>query len=446
MNYADARQVMTALERHGYQSTANQEDADVIILETCTVRQQAEDKAYNKLLSLKPLKQRAAPPTIAVMGCLVGVRGNQTLRKRFPYVDLFMPPHTDGSPLLSHLNQTDAQTLEASADSQRHAWQDGEVILPLEQRGALVSAPVSVVYGCSHACSFCIIPFRRGIEKSRSMGEIVAESRSLARQGVKEVTLLGQIVDRYGKDIPDGPDLSELLRLAHQIDGLERIRFLTSHPNWMTPKLLETVADLPKVMPHIEVPAQSGDDEVLRNMKRGYSAEQYRDLVGQIRQIIPDAAVHGDIIVGFPGETEEQFQNTYDMLAELRLDKIHLARYSPRPGTVSARRMEDDVPDQVKRERFHRIDQLQKEVTQEINSRFLGEEVDVLVEGLHKGRWRGRNRQNKLIFFDDEGDWQGKMARVSISWAGAYSMSGELGEKREGLASSGEAISLTSIG
>lgn len=425
MNYADARQVASALERQGYQSTEQAAEADVIVLETCVVRQQSEDKAYNKLHTLTPLKQENPGLTIAVMGCLVGVKGNEILQQRFPLVDVFMPPHTDGSPLISHLHQTDALIIEQEATARQHAWQDGEVILPQEQRKALVSAPVSVVYGCSHACTFCIIPYRRGVERSRPVGEIVAEVRSLVRQGVKEVMLLGQIVDRYGKDVPDGPDLADLLHVVHDVDGLARIRFLTSHPNWMTEKLLRTVAELPKVMPQIEVPVQAGDDEVLANMKRGYTAQQYRDLVRKIRDIVPDVAIHGDIIVGFPGETEAQFQHTYDLLEELRLDKLHLARYSPREGTVSARRMADDVPDKAKRARFHHLEALQREVSQEKMKAFLGKTVDVLVEARHKGRWRGRNPQNKLVFFDDERDLQGRLIPVHITWAGPYSMSGE---------------------
>lgn len=429
MNYADARQVASALERNGYQSTERAEEADVIVLETCVVRQQSEDKAYNKLHALTPMKRDNPDLTIAVMGCLVGVKGNDILRQRFPVVDVFMPPHSDGSPLISHLHQTDAISIEQEATARQHAWQDGEVILPLEQREALVSAPVSVVYGCSHACTFCIIPYRRGVERSRPVGEIVAEVRSLVRQGVKEVVLLGQIVDRYGKDVPDGPDLADLLRVVSDVEGLERIRFLTSHPNWMTDKLLHAVAALPKVMPQIEVPVQAGDDDVLASMKRGYTAQQYRDLVHKIRDIVPDVAIHGDIIVGFPGETEAQFQRTYDLLADLRLDKIHLARYSPREGTVSARRMVDDVPDEAKRDRFHRLEVLQREVSQEKMKVYLGETVEVLVEERHKGRWRGRNPQNKLVFFDDEQDLRGQLVSVRVTWAGPYSMSGERADR-----------------
>ena len=210
-------------------------------------------------------------------------------------------------------------------------------------RGRQVSAFIPIVYGCSYACTFCIIPYKRGVERSRPPEEILAEARSLVAQGVREITLLGQIVDRYGKDQPEFPTLAGLLRRLHEIEGLERLRFLTSHPNYMTDELLDLVGDLPKVMPHIEVPVQAGDDEVLANMHRGYTVEQYRRLVEKLRRRIPGVSIATDIIVGFPGETEEQFQHTYDLLAELKLDVAHLARYSSRPGTVATRRMEDNV-------------------------------------------------------------------------------------------------------
>ena len=290
------------------------------------------------------------------------------------------------------------------------------------------AAHVPIVYGCSHACTFCIIPFRRGVERSRPLDEIVAEVEGLVAQGVREVTLLGQIVDRYGKDFEgQKPDLADLFRAVHEVDGLWRIRFLTSHPSYMTDRILRAVAELPKVCEQIEVPVQSGDDDVLADMKRGYTREDYRRLVGHIREVIPNTAVHTDIIVGFPGETAEQFQRTYDLLAELKLDKAHLAMYSPRPGTVSARRMDDDVPPEEKKRRWDALDALQAQVVGEINRRSLGETVEVLVEDRHKnGRWRGRTRTNKLVFFADEADWRGKLAHVRISWAGPWSMIGEV--------------------
>jgi tRNA-2-methylthio-N6-dimethylallyladenosine synthase len=257
------------------------------------------------------------------------------------------------------------------------------------------------------------------------VGEIAAEVRSLVSQGVKEVVLLGQIVDRYGCDVPDGPDMADLLRVINGVEGLQRIRFLTSHPNYMSDRILHAVADLPKVMPHIEVPIQAGDDEVLRAMKREYSRDDYRRLVHRIRQVIPDVAINTDVIVGFAGETESQFQKTVDILAELELDKIHLARYSPRPGTVSARRLEDDVPEEEKRRRFQVVEQLNKEISQRKMARWYGQTVEVLVEGLHKDRWRGRSPQNKLVFFDDPRDLKGQLVQVKITHAGPWSMSGQ---------------------
>ncbi len=424
MNYADARRVATELEKLGYRANPNMDDADVIILQTCTVRQQSEDKAYGKLQNLKALKRKNPDKTVAVMGCVVGVRGNEHLSKTFPFVDVFMEPSTDGIPLVNHLTQGEDQLLEQEETAKRHAYVDGEVILPPDQRGQLVSAPVAIVYGCSHACSFCIIPQKRGIERTRPIGEIAAEVRSLVAQGVKEVLLLGQIVDRYGYDVPDGPDLADLLHVINDIDGLERIRFLTSHPNYMTDKILQAVADLPKVMPQIEVPIQAGNNEVLVNMKRGYTREDYRDLVHRIRRFVPEAAINCDIIVGFPGETEAQFQDTYDLLAELELDKIHLARYSPRPGTVSERRMEDDVSDAEKRRRFHLIEDLHKQISKKKMRSYLDQTVEVLVEDLHKDRWRGRSPQGKLVFFSDPRDLKGEVVRVKINHTGPWSMSG----------------------
>jgi tRNA-2-methylthio-N6-dimethylallyladenosine synthase len=263
------------------------------------------------------------------------------------------------------------------------------------------------------------------------VGDIVAEIRSLAAQGVKEVTLLGQIVDRYGKDVPDGPNLAALLRVVHEIDGIERIRFLTSHPNYFSDELMETVAELPKVMPHIEVPIQAGDDEVLANMKRGYSQKDYRILVEKIRAKIPGCSIATDIIVGFPGETDEQFLETYRVLEDLRLDVAHLARYSSREGTVATRRMQDDVSDAEKMRRFRMLEQLQETIVDEINQRYLGQTVEVLFEQKVKGRWKGRTPTNKLVFIEADEDLKGKLVQVTITWAGPWSMQGRRLEARE---------------
>ncbi|WP_298004067.1 MULTISPECIES: tRNA (N6-isopentenyl adenosine(37)-C2)-methylthiotransferase MiaB [Anaerolinea] len=425
MNVADSQRVASALEHLGYSVTPRPEEADVIVLNTCVVRQSAEDKAYGRLNSLRPLKEKNPHLVINLMGCLVGIRNNDALRKRFPFVDVFSPP-SDPSPLVAFLTQSEVRAMEESATATRYAYMDGDLVLPEAERGKLVSAHIPVVYGCSHACTYCIIPYRRGIERSRPPEDILAEARALVRQGVKEITLLGQIVDRYGKDNPDYPTLAGLLIRLNEMDGLERIRFLTSHPNWMTDELLDAVASLPKVMPHIEVPVQAGDDTVLENMKRGYTADQYRALIARIRERIPGVSIATDIIVGFPGETEEQFMNTYRLLEELRLDVAHLARYSPRPGTVSARRMKDDVPAGEKMRRFRMLEELQERIAGEINARYLGETVPVLFEEKVKQRWKGRTPTNKLVFVESEEDLRGHIRDVHITWTGPWSMIGSL--------------------
>ncbi len=434
MNVADSQRVASALERLGYQATRLPEEADVIVLNTCVVRQSAEDKAVGRLSSLRPLKDRRPELVINLMGCLVGVKGAERLRKRFPFVDVFSPP-SDPGPLVSYLTEAETRELVNEETQARFSLMDGDLLLPDHERGNLVSAHVPIVYGCSHACTFCIIPYRRGVERSRSVGEIVGEVRALVAQGVKEVTLLGQIVDRYGKDIPDGPDLAALLHIIHEVEGLERIRFLTSHPNWMNDDLLAAVADLPKVCPHIEVPVQAGDDEVLANMHRGYRVSEYRQLVEKIRARIPGVSIATDIIVGFPGETEAQYQKTYELLAELKLDVAHLARYSPRPGTVADRRLPDDVPDEEKWRRFRLLEALQEGIAGEINNRYFGEPVPILFENKIRGRWRGRTPTNKLVFVESEQDLRGQLRTAVITWTGPWSMQGRLLDEKINLAS-----------
>jgi tRNA-2-methylthio-N6-dimethylallyladenosine synthase len=474
MNEADSGRVAAELDRRGYTLAEDPKDAEVIVLNTCVVRQSAEDRAVGRLWSLKPLKDRDQDRIIALMGCMVGIRPNRSLVERFPFVDVFMPP-SDPSPLLnlldSHAVEAEARTLEKELTQERHSQQDmfspeasaiglirdpdqssaesaqlfdahevqedkpasprpeiPQSIRHLSLQGVTpVTANVPVVYGCSHACTFCIIPLRRGGERSRALNEIVAEVRDLVRQGVREVTLLGQIVDRYGKDFPgERPDLADLLRAVHDVRELRRIRFLTSHPNYLNDRILAAVAELPKVCEQIEIPVQAGSNVILDRMRRGYSREDYCGLVNHIRTRIPNAAIHTDVIVGFPGETHGEFLETYDLLAKLRLDKAHLAMYSPRPGTVSARHLSDNVPGEEKKQRWETLDRLQAEVVGEINRRLVGETVEVLVEDLYKGKWRGRTRTNKLVFFQDSGEWRGRSCDVQITWAGPWSMLGTL--------------------
>ena len=425
MNVADSQRVGSSLEHLGYTLTETIEEADVIVLNTCVVRQSAEDKAMGRVSSLAPLKKKNPNLVINLMGCMVGVRGAEKLKAKLPYVDVFSPP-SDPGPLISHLTQGEIQSLEDAETTRRFLTMDEELVLPVAERGKLVMAHVPIVYGCSHACTFCIIPYKRGIERSRPVGDIVSEVRSLAKQGVKEITLLGQIVDRYGKDIPDGPKLADLLRIIHEVEGIERIRFLTSHPNYFDDDLINAIAELPRVMPHIELPIQAGDDTVLENMKRGYTQQQFRDLVAKIRARIPDCSIATDIIVGFPGETEEQFMETHRVLSDLKLDVAHLARYSIREGTVATRRMVDDVPEEEKMRRLHMLDDLQEQIVGEINKKYLGQTVDVLFEENVKGRWKGRTPTNKLVFVQSNEDLRGKLLPVTITWTGSWSMQANL--------------------
>lgn len=445
MNTADSQRLGSALERLGFGWSERAEDADVVVLNTCVVRQQAEDKIYGRLGSLRTIKATRPDMVIGLMGCLVGPRPSKDLVRRFPEVDVFIPP-SETAPLTDLLRaralDAAARQVEEGALATRWTIQDaggdatdeptipgdapdtGGIILPRHERGSLVSAHVPVIHGCSWVCTFCIIPSRRGPERSRTDAEIEAHVRSLVEQGVREVTLLGQIVDRYGHDRGEVDGLPRLLKRLDAVDGLERIRFLTSHPNFMTDALLDAVAELPKVMEHIEVPIQAGDDDVLLRMKRGYTADDYRRLVERIRRRIPGAAIHTDIIVGFAGETEAQFQKTYDILEELELDKSHIAKFSSRPGTVAAKLMADDVTDAEKERRRAALDALQERICTAINARHLGRTFEVLVEGRQNDRWRARTRTNKLVFFDDPRPLLGRLVDVEIGWTGPWSMIG----------------------
>lgn len=482
MNTADSQRLASELERLGYAWTAELEDADVVVLNTCVVRQQAEDRIYGRLGSLRPIKAARPDTVVALMGCLIGHKPPAALARRFPEVDVFIPP-SETRPLTDYLRaravDAAAREIDAAQVSRRWDVQDavelggvielgdigpsddfgriggidhsgasvrpGDLLLPSHERGRLTSAHVPIVYGCNWVCTFCIIPSRRGPERSRPAEEIEAHVRSLVDQGVREVTLLGQIVDRYGYDWGARDALPRLLERLNGIDGLARIRFLTSHPNFMTDDLLDTVAALPKVMEHIEVPVQAGDDEVLTRMKRGYTVDDYRRLVERIRARIPNVAIHTDIIVGFCGETEAQFQGTFDLLAELKLDKAHIAKFSTRPGTVAAKLLVDDVPAVEKERRRKALDELQQTVCAEITARQLGRTVEVLVERQEGARWQGRTRTNKLVFFEDPRPLAGQLVDVEITWTGPWSMIGQTAGTAPARAAEREIIELVAV-
>ena len=425
MNVADSQRLASALEAIGYEASEKPENADVVVLNTCMVRQSAEDRALGRLGSLKPAKKKNPDMIIALMGCMVGYKDPKPLRKKLPWVDVFAPP-SNPKPIVDYILSRQIAAETNAKGTAGFEWKSGEILLPKMQQGRAVSAYVPIVYGCSHACAYCIIPYKRGAERSRDPEEILLHARSLAAQGVKEITLLGQIIDRYGLDRPDYPKLPELLRRIHDIEGLERIRFLTSHPNWMTDELLKTVAELPKVMSHIEVPAQSGSDAVLESMRRGYTDAQYRDLIAKIRDTIPNVSIGTDIIVGFCGETEAQFEETVRHLSDLKLNVVHLARYSPRTGTLSERTMPDDVSEEEKWRRFRVIEKLQEDIAAEYHEKLSGQTVKVMFEEKKHRRWLGRTENMDLVFADSDEDLTGQILPVKINWTSPWTMGGEL--------------------
>jgi tRNA-2-methylthio-N6-dimethylallyladenosine synthase len=285
------------------------------------------------------------------------------------------------------------------------------------------TAYVPVVHGCNKFCTYCIVPYRRGREKSRKPDEIVREVAYLAAHGVREVTLLGQTVEAYGHDLHGQPDLGDLMREISGLERLERIRFLTSYPRDMTPRILEAVAALPKVMECFSLPVQAGSDAVLDSMRRGYTKHQYRARVAEVRALMPGAGITTDVIVGYPGETDADFEETCDLLEELRFDKVHVAAYSPRPGTIAWRKMEDDVPAEVKSERLHRVEEIEARISQEINERYVGTAQQILVEGVRGSQPFGRTRTGKLVHLDVPAR-AGSIVDVLIEHAGPFSLRG----------------------
>jgi tRNA-2-methylthio-N6-dimethylallyladenosine synthase len=357
---------------------------------------------------------------LALTGCMV-TEDQTTLRRRFPMVDMFFKPSAVNDFLVG-LPDNSAPDLGEYGVALAL-----EGLLPTAQAGG-IAAYIPIIYGCNKTCTYCIVPFRRGKERSRTIEDIAAEVQRLVGQGVREVTLLGQNVDTYGHDLPERTDLAALLERLNEIEDMWRIRFLTSHPKDMAQNLVEAVARLPKAMEHINLPVQAGDDEVIKRMKRRYTLRYYRDLIRRIRESIDNVTLATDIIVGFPGETHDQFMHTMDLLEEIRFDKVHVAAYSPRPGTVAAE-WEDDVPHDEKMVRLHAVEKLQERIGRELNEKHVGTEMEVLVEGMERGRWTGRTRGNKIVFFpmdDLKTDRTGQMVLVRVDEAGPWSMQGTL--------------------
>lgn len=402
MNEAESHKVEALLHQAGYEPTNQESLADVIVLNSCVVRQAAEEKVVGKLGSLVRVKRENPNVRIALTGCMV--TGQEArLRERFPYVDLFFEPSA-----FERLTQIVPELADMDLDLAElpHYYQP----VAADPR---VTAYVPIIYGCNFVCSYCIVPYRRGREASRPFDEVVAEVRQLAARGITEVTLLGQTVNAYGHDLPDGRDLADLLEAINDLPGMRRVRFLTSHPKYFSDKLIHAIADLPALCEHVNLPVQAGDNEVLRRMRRTYTHEHYRERIALIRRTIPGVTLATDIIVGFPGETDEQFENTLALLQDIEFEKVHVAMYSPRPGTLSAR-WDDDIPAHIKHERHQAVDRLQSEISLMKHRALVGRREEILVDGFAKGRWRGRTRGNTLVFFEATGDWTGQYVEVEI--------------------------------
>jgi tRNA-2-methylthio-N6-dimethylallyladenosine synthase len=412
MNEADSSRVAAMLGEAGYRPTEEEQQADIIVLNSCVVRQAAEDKVAGKLNSLIRVKRERPEVSVVLTGCMV-TKQQEKLRQQFPHVDLFFDP-SDFDALRAFVPEL--AEMEDDLAQLPHYYLDDS--LP-----SRTTAFVPIIYGCNFLCSYCIVPYRRGRERSRPLDEIVAEIERLVARGVREVTLLGQTVNAYGHDLPGEIGLADLLRAVDAIEGIERLRFLTSHPKYMSNEILDTMASLSTVCEHLNLPIQAGDNDVLKRMRRTYTTDLWLDRITYARQQMPGLTVATDIIVGFPGETDTQFDNTYRLLEQSHLDKVHVAMYSPRPGTLSAR-WEDDVPAKVKLERHQAIEKLQERIVHGLNQRRVGDRLEVLVEGKKKGRWSGRSRGNTLVHFDDDRELLGKLVDIEIVGAKTWYLMG----------------------
>jgi tRNA-2-methylthio-N6-dimethylallyladenosine synthase len=446
MNQADSQRIQTILDDLGWEETS-MDQANLVILNTCSVRKAPEEKAHNQLAQLKHAKAKRSDLLVAMMGCMIGNQKTiDDLSKRYPHIDLFMK--VEQADILPRFLEERWTPISGAGCLDIEYMPPGEVfptepierflptfatststvgkrtVLPMaitpkpgertahyptkiEPAQAGPTAWLPIILGCNKVCTYCIVPYRRGRERSRPIEELVAEARSLVAKGAKELTLLGQTVEAYGLDLPDKPDLAVLMSHLSEIDGLERIRFMTSYPRHMTDSMIERMAALPKVCEHVNIPVQAGDDAILKRMKRGYTIDEYRHRIERLRALWPGVSLSTDIIVGFCGETGEEFQHTLDLLEELRFDVVHVAAYSVRPGTVAAR-WEDDIPLVEKKRRLHAVEEVQARIALELNQQCIGKIEEVLVEDINsthgRQQWKGRNRTNKWVFFPQPGE------------------------------------------
>tara|TARA_Y100001970_G_scaffold22653_1_gene26251 strand:+ start:2325 stop:3617 length:1293 start_codon:yes stop_codon:yes gene_type:complete len=417
MNVSDSEKLSNSLVKMGFESQESYLDASIIVVNTCVVRQSAEDTTTGFLGKLRKIKSKSPEKTIIVMGCMVGP-DSTSLKKRFSHVDLWARPQ-EFHPILDLLSVRFNKDMEGCLSD----------LAPISPK---ISAFVPIVHGCNKFCTFCIIPFRRGKETSRDLDEIYNEIDLMVDRGLKEVTLLGQNVDSYGHDLRDRLDLADLVEKIHEIKGLERIRFLTSHPNDMSRRIITLVADLPKVCENINLPIQAGDNTVLVDMRRGYTVNQYLRKIDFIKNKIPGISLTTDLIVGFPNETNDQFENSLSLLKEVQFDKVHVAAYSNRNGTYASRKLPDNIDRKIKKERLNLVDDLQKNIQKSLNSRMLSKKYQILVEGRKREMMHGRTRTDKIVYLNGNLNNQlddsliGKMLEVKITDYSSWSLTGEV--------------------
>jgi tRNA-2-methylthio-N6-dimethylallyladenosine synthase len=430
MNEHDSERIAGLLEADGLVRTDDASRAEVIVFNTCAVRENADNRLYGNLGHLRPLKSKNPRLRIVVAGCLAQ-KDRGLIQARAPWVDVVVGTHALPALLdLIHQAETDGPQMDV-----REYTEVFPSALPA-RREVAHHAWVSIAVGCDNRCTFCIVPLVRGPQRSRSMGDILAEVQGLARRGVVEVTLLGQNVNTFGRDltVPDSPRVPQfgaLLRAVNEVDGIRRIRFTSPHPHDFTPDVIAAMAESENVCEHIHFPLQSGSDRVLHLMNRSYRAKRYLGWLRRIREAIPDIAVTTDLIVGFPGETEEDFRATLDVVREAAYDQAFTFQYSPRPGTRAfSSPPEEQVPKEVVQERFDRLVELQESISLQRNRELVGRELEVLIEGEgRKGRAQGRTRGNKLIHFDGDPS-PGVFQQVRVMTAHPHHLSGELADAR----------------
>jgi tRNA-2-methylthio-N6-dimethylallyladenosine synthase len=445
MNVLDSEMVVASLRRHDYQLVDNPEDADAILLNTCSVRQHAEEKVYSALGKLRRLKQTYPDKVIGVLGCMAQ-KDQLLIFERAPYVDLIVGPGqlNQTAALLERVRQGHGRQMalslgrrDGSTESIRRSHETFDPLRDPEMRPTPFQAYLRIQIGCDKFCTYCVVPMTRGPEQGRPPAEILAEARLLADQGCKEITLLGQTVNSYRYREGDRTTtLADLLSSIHEIEEIERLKFVTNYPKDMTSQLLQAVRDLPKCSRYLHVPLQSGSNRILQRMKRGYTVEDYREMMQRIAHGLPDAAVSSDFIVGFCGETDEDFEGSVRMLQECRFKNSFIFKYSQRPGTKAAEHLPDDVPEDVKRRRNQRLLALQDAISQEDNQRFVGRTVQVLVEGASKAAEKsgaegpilqltGRTMCDRIVVFDGSRRLVGQLLHVAIDDCTAHTLIGQ---------------------